>query len=348
MPLPIGISFFVFHNISLLVDIAKSQALVPKLSVKNAMLYLSFFPQLVSGPIARASAFLPQITPKVVRDVPIVDVAKWVVVGYFFKLYVANNLNQLTSNMSPPIFETIGGADRLMLLFLYSFQIYADFFGYSAIAVGLGLLFGYRLPLNFRCPYIASSFSEFWSRWHISLSMWLRTYLYIPLGGNQLGRARTYANLMIVMALGGLWHGAGLNYIAWGILHGLFLVCERPFLSSGVRVGHLQGIVRVSRIGFVFVCVSAAWVCFKMPTFADAASYVSGIFILSWRPGFPKGHYLLAAVYSAPVVIQHGWALLRGEDAELSGSLEASLYGALVALTVMEAGPDSAFIYFQF
>ena len=129
-----------------------------------------------------------------------------------------------------PLYETLQTQDRWLLVFLYSYQIYADFFGYSAIAIGLALLFGYRLPINFNLPYICHSFSEFWTRWHISLSNWLRTYLYIPLGGNRRGTARTYLNLMIVMGLGGLWHGAGLSYLMWGLLHGLLLVIERPIL----------------------------------------------------------------------------------------------------------------------
>src|SRR4051794_15330355 len=220
LPLPIGISFFVFHNISLLVDLTR-QKTAPSLA--SVFLYIIFFPQLVSGPITRAGMFIPQIEPKFLADVQYVDAAKWILTGYFFKLYVANNLNELTSYMSFPLYETLQTQDRWLLVFLYSYQIYADFFGYSAIAIGLGLLFGYRLPVNFNLPYISQSFSEFWTRWHISLSNWLRTYLYIPLGGNRKGRFRTYLNLMIVMGLGGLWHGAGVGYLLWGLGHGALL-----------------------------------------------------------------------------------------------------------------------------
>ena len=203
LPLPIGISFFVFHNISLLVDLTRQKAAPPTLA--GVLLYIIFFPQLVSGPITRAEMFMPQIKPKYFADVPFVEAAKWILTGFFFKLYVANNLNEMTSYMSFPLYETLQTQDRWLLVFLYSYQIYADFFGYSAIAIGLGLLFGYRLPINFNLPYISISFSEFWTRWHISLSTWLRTYLYVPLGGNRHGLWRTYLNLMIVMGLGGLW-----------------------------------------------------------------------------------------------------------------------------------------------
>src|ERR1700722_6273026 len=224
LPLPIGISFFVFHNISLLVDLTRRQASPPDLT--SVFLYIIFFPQLVSGPITRAEMFMPQIVPKYLGDVVFVEAAKWVLTGFFFKLYVANNLNEMTSYMDFPLYETLQTQDRWLLIFLYSYQIYADFFGYSAIAIGLGLLFGYRLPVNFNLPYISTSFSEFWTRWHISLSNWLRTYLYIPLGGNRYGSARTYLNLMIVMGLGVLWHGAGFSYLTWGLMHGLLLVAE--------------------------------------------------------------------------------------------------------------------------
>src|SRR4030088_3432882 len=230
LPLPIGISFFVFHNISLLVDLTRQKSSPPDLT--SVFLYIIFFPQLVSGPITRAEMFVPQIKPKYFGEIPFVEAAKWILTGFFFKLYVANNLNEMTSYRDFPLYETLQTQDRWLLVFLYSYQIYADSFGYSAIAIGLGLLFGYRLPINFNVPYISTSFSEFWTRWHISLSTWLRTYLYIPLGGNRHGTGRTYLNIMIVMGLGGLWHGAALSYLAWGTMHGALLVLERVLLEN--------------------------------------------------------------------------------------------------------------------
>src|SRR5215211_2111592 len=206
LPLPIGISFFVFHNISLLVDLTNQKNPAPSLT--DVFLYIIFFPQLVSGPITRAQMFMPQIKPKLIADVPFIEATKWIIAGYFFKLFVANNLNEMTTYMDFPLFETLQTKDRWLLVFLYSYQIYADFFGYSAIAIGLALLFGYRLPINFDLPYASRSFSEFWTRWHISLSSWLRNYLYIPLGGNRRGVVAAYRNLMVTMLLGGLWHGA--------------------------------------------------------------------------------------------------------------------------------------------
>jgi alginate O-acetyltransferase complex protein AlgI len=340
LPLPIGISFFVFHNISLLVDLTREKRTV---RLREMFLYIIFFPQLVSGPITRAAQFMPQIVPKRIGDVAFVEAAKWILVGYFFKLYVANNLNEMTSYMDFPLYETLRTQDRWLLVFLYSYQIYADFFGYSAIALGLGLLFGYRLPVNFDLPYISISFSEFWTRWHISLSSWLRTYLYIPLGGNRHGPGRTTLNLMIVMTLGGLWHGASLSYALWGMAHGILLVIERPFLKL---LGDGSPAVRMIRMGIVFFCVTMLWIFFKLPNFDHALSYLKGMFMATDAPNPPKLFTNLALLYALPVIIQHA-----GIGALIEGRLrrwEPYLYGALAALACLEAGPDSTFIYFQF
>lgn len=347
LPLPIGISFFVFHNISLLVDLTKRGGPAPTL--REVCLYIIFFPQLVSGPITRAENFMPQIKPKFIGNVDFIESAKWIVSGYFFKLFVANNLNEITTNMDYPLFEKLTITNRWICLLLYSFQIYADFFGYSAVAVGLGLLFGYRLPVNFNVPYIASSFSDFWTRWHISLSTWLRTYLYIPLGGNRLGTARTYLNLMIVMGLGGLWHGAAISYLVWGLLHGLFLVVERPILSALDSLSKnptVEPLLRATRVGIVFFCVSMAWVLFKLPNFEHAVSYVSGMFI---KPEISDPYKLyrgLALLYALPVIIQH---LTPAHWLERPRTvLEPYLYGMMAALMLIEGGPSTSFIYFQF
>jgi alginate O-acetyltransferase complex protein AlgI len=347
LPLPIGISFFVFHNISLLVDLTRRGGPLPSLT--DVFLYIIFFPQLVSGPITRAENFLPQIRRKYLSNVQFIEAAKWIVSGYFFKLFVANNLNAMTANMNYPVYETLRATDRWICLFLYSYQIYADFFGYSAIAVGLALLFGYRLPVNFNLPYISTSFAEFWTRWHISLSTWLRTYLYIPLGGNRLGRVRTYVNLMIVMGLGGLWHGAALSYLAWGLLHGLFLVVERPLLpriDTIVRTTSLRSMLGATRACLVFSSVSIAWIFFKLPNFEHAIEYLSGMFVERPIPNPAHIYRSLALIYSLPVILQH---LMPPDWFEKPRQkLQPYLYGTMAALMLVEAGPDTSFIYFQF
>jgi alginate O-acetyltransferase complex protein AlgI len=342
LPLPIGISFFVFHNISLLVDLTKLGQERP--SVSSVFLYIIFFPQLVSGPITRAQMFLPQIEPKHPKDIDLLEATRWIVLGYFFKLYVANNLNEMTSYMNFPLYETLQTQDKWLLVFLYSYQIYADFYGYSAIAIGLGLLFGYRLPINFDRPYTSISFSEFWTRWHISLSTWLRTYLYIPLGGNRHGTFRTYLNLMIVMTLGGLWHGAGLSYALWGCLHGLLLVIERSLLEFLTHRNSM--IMRTIRMCVVFLCVTMLWIFFKLPHFDHALSYLKGMFTAKANPNPTKLFYDLALLYSLPVLIQH---VRFSSTASLKmRKWEPYLYGVLIALSYLEAGSDTAFIYFQF
>lgn len=347
LPLPIGISFFVFHNISLLVDVTKRTGPAP--SQWDVFLYIIFFPQLVSGPITRAENFLPQIQPKSFNEVPFVEAARWIISGYFFKLFVANNLNTLTTNMEFPLYHALRTSDRWLCLFLYSYQIYADFFGYSAIAIGLALLFGYRLPINFNLPYISQSFAEFWTRWHISLSIWLRTYLYIPLGGNRDGKGRTYLNLMIVMGLGGLWHGAGLSYLAWGLMHGLLLVVERPFLPMIERlatIAALRHVVIAVRTLVVFLLVTFLWVFFKLPNFEHAMEYVSGMFIDQSVPNPARIYRSLALIYALPVLMQH---LIPTEKLFASRpKLDPYLYGGMAALMLVEAGPETAFIYFQF
>jgi alginate O-acetyltransferase complex protein AlgI len=342
LPLPIGISFFVFHNISLLVDLTRRQGPPPDLT--SIFLYIIFFPQLVSGPITRAEMFMPQIVPKYLGDVVFVEAAKWILTGFFFKLYVANNLNEMTSYMDFPLYETLQTQDRWLLVFLYSYQIYADFFGYSAIAIGLALLFGYRLPVNFNLPYISKSFSEFWTRWHISLSTWLRTYLYIPLGGNRYGGFRTCLNLMIVMGLGGLWHGAGPSYLMWGLLHGVLLVIERPLLAPLEAIN--STFFRVARMCFIFFCVSMLWIFFKLPNFDHAVSYLSGMFAASTNPNPPKLFYSLALLYSLPVIVQH--FISGGVFERTLRRAEPYLYGSMAALMYLEAGPETSFIYFQF
>lgn len=347
LPLPIGISFFVLHNISLLIDLGKPGRAVP--AAKDVLLHILLFPQLVAGPITRTESFLPQIKPKSLADVAIVEAAKWLVVGYFFKLFVANNLNQITSNMEYPLYEALTAKNRWLCVFLYSYQIYADFFGYSAIAIGLALLFGYRLPKNFNLPYISTSFAQFWRRWHISFSTWLRTYLYIPLGGNREGNTRLYFNLMIVMGLGGLWNGAAIGYLAWGLLHGLFLVAERPLLP---RIDALatdkrwRFLAQSLRVGLVFFLVSMAWILFKLPNFQHAVDYLHGMFV---EADISRPYHLynsLALLYSLPVVLQH--AVPRHFLERQRSRLEPYLYGLMATLMLVEAGPTSPFIYFQF
>jgi alginate O-acetyltransferase complex protein AlgI len=341
LPLPIGISFLVLHSISLLIDLTGRDESTPPM--KDVFLHLIFFPQLIAGPITRTEHFMPQIKPKLIADVPFVEAAKWIVTGYFFKLFVANHLDQITSQMDYPLYMNLTAINRWICVFLYSYQIYADFFGYSAIAIGVALLFGYRLPINFNHPYLSTSFAEFWTRWHITLSTWLRTYLYIPLGGNRHGTLRTYLNLMIVMALGGLWHGVAIGYLAWGLLHGVFLVAERPLLPRIQELSRTTShpfLVQAARVCFVFFCVSMAWILFKLPNLEHAVDYLSGMFVEGDIRNPYRLYRSLALLYVFPVFLQ---IVPRPRE-----SLEPYLYGAMATLMLIDAGPNSPFIYSQF
>src|SRR5436190_1310876 len=218
--LPVGISFFTFMAISYVVDVYRRD-LEPATWLDFAV-YLSFFPHLVAGPIVRGGELLPQIRKR--RDPRRVDYARaaYLVMGGLFKKVVISSF--LASAIVDPVFGTPGqhsGLEILVAIYAYAIQIYADFSGYTDIAIGVALLLGFRFPENFNAPYTARSLQDFWRRWHMTLSRWLRDYLYIPLGGSKGSRQKTYRNILITMLLGGLWHGAGWTFVAWGGLHGL-------------------------------------------------------------------------------------------------------------------------------
>jgi alginate O-acetyltransferase complex protein AlgI len=350
LPLPIGISFFVFHNISLIVDYFKYGQEREKPTAAQVLLYIIFFPQLVSGPITRAISFLPQIESKFIKDVPWIQAVQLLITGLFFKLFCANNLAQITAQMAPEFSSNLAGGDKIFLLFVYSFQIYADFFGYSTIALGLALLFGYRLPVNFKLPYTASSFSDFWNRWHISLSMWLRQYLYIPLGGNRVSPVNTYRNLLIVMVLGGLWHGAALSYAVWGFAHGAFLAVERLGAQTMERYApgyRFNSIAKIAYCIFVFVCVSLCWLLFRFQDFSQASAYFLSILDSPMQFKMPSIGYILAFLYMSPVLLQHALAK-RVDLASGNKVLTGIFFGCLLWLAFAEQGADTQFIYFRF
>jgi D-alanyl-lipoteichoic acid acyltransferase DltB (MBOAT superfamily) len=230
--LPVGISFFTFQTMSYTIDIYRGK-LEPINNVMDFAFYVSFFPQLVAGPIVRAADFIPQIRAEL--HVSREDVGRallLIATGAFKKLVISD---YISTNFVDRIFEAPGlysGFENLMGVYGYALQIYCDFSGYTDMAIGIGLLMGYRLPLNFRAPYQAKSVQDFWRRWHISLSTWLRDYLYISLGGNRKGQARTYFNLLATMFLGGLWHGAAWTFILWGTLHGVALALHRMLTDT--------------------------------------------------------------------------------------------------------------------
>lgn len=355
IPLPIGISFFTFLGISLVVEVYRSKKpddpfrypdVVPasfREHLANTMLFKSLFPCLLAGPIIKAHEFFPQIGPKFVRDIPWQTAFRALVVGYFLKMVVADNLKDATFWIEYPHFLSKSSFTLLTLLFGYSMQIFADFAGYSLIAIGLAALFGYKLPQNFNYPYISRSFAEFWRRWHISLSSWLREYLYLPLGGNRRGTVRAYFNLFVVMFLGGLWHGAAWSYAVWGTFHGLALALER-LGKNRIRFPENR-LFSVLQAIVVFSFVTLAWLLFKLPKFSEVIAYLGAIVhSRAETDSVLVGHVMW---HSAPVVAYYAWHMLKQRLPALA-RFDSILLGILLAGIVLDSGTTGKFIYFQF
>ncbi len=362
LPLPIGISFFTFEGISLVVDTFRetarhpersqrsSDAIAPKTLKEYALriaLFIAFFPHLIAGPILKAREFLPQITAKTYSEIDLNYCFRHLVIGYFLKSVVADNLKEITNWIAFPQFQTLGSVTLIALLFGFSIQIFADFAGYSLIALGLAGLFGYRLQANFNFPYISTSFSEFWRRWHISLSSFLKEYLYIPLGGNRQGTARTYVNLLTTMVLGGLWHGASWSFAVWGLAHGMALVVERAIVDLSGKVNISFHVPNPLKALWVFTYVTAAWLLFKLPNFGDAIQYFQAI-AQGWHG--EENYTFIAGVllFSAPVIGYHALQLLPDRLREATRKCDSVVFGLLLFLITMSSGNSQEFIYFQF
>jgi len=265
--LPVGISFFTFQTWSYTLDIYFKK-LKPIRSFKDFAFFVAFFPQLVAGPIVRASYFIPQIHKKLKLDEDTIARALVLIFAGLLKKGVI--ADYLSINFVDRVFENpalYSGVENLIGVYAYALQIYCDFSGYSDIAIGLAALMGFRLPINFDSPYKAYNITDFWRRWHISLSTWLRDYLYIPLGGNRKGKPRQYLNLLITMLLGGLWHGASWNFVFWGVLHGIALIFDKAWLS--LKLAHTK-LMRVIGIFVTFHFVCFAWIFFRSRSFGNA------------------------------------------------------------------------------
>lgn len=351
-PLPIGISFYTFHGISLMIDVYRKNSAIAieraggggvAKHFTNTLLYLVFFPQLIAGPIIKAKDFFPQVSLKHFQEIDFLGCFRILVLGYFLKSVVADSLGEQTAWMAYPHFQRKSSLELLLLLYGYSAQIFADFAGYSLIAIGLAKLLGYKLPENFNFPYLSSSISEFWQRWHISLSSWLRDYLYIPLGGNKKGVARTYANLIVVMFLGGLWHGAAWSFAIWGLWHGLGLVIERPWQGSWFMTS-AHPFVRGFRVFLVFNFVSFGWLFFKLQDSSQAWAYLGSLFH-SEVSGGDLLRFFLVITYSLIIFAYHLLSVYKGH---ISRCVQNVLYGIMLFLIVTNSGSSTPFIYFQF
>ena len=367
IPLPIGISFYTFHALSLLIDVHRrhvseetrarlgKQGAARGSSLGDLSLYIVFFPQLVAGPIVKAKNFIDQIRAKLWRDIPWVQVRRYLVSGYFLKVFVADNLAEQTAmlTLGTEALETSGPVQLMATLYAYGFQIFADFAGYSLIAIGLGLMFGYRLPENFDFPYLSRSITEFWRRWHLSLSAWLRDYLYIPLGGNRKGAGRTYVNLFLVMFLGGLWHGAEWKFALWGTLHGVFLAAERFLVRRRGKLENATPSALHSIAGWVYTfhAVTFLWLTFLMPDMAHIVSFFKGL--AGGHLGLPGQPLFALFVYGGAAALYHAWGWLKEHRPEKAAWLahpaaEGAVHALMVFLVVTNPGAPRGFIYFQF
>jgi len=272
--LPVGISFYTFQTMSYTIDIFRRK-LTPTRSLTNFAVFVAFFPQLVAGPIERATRLLPQIEKKRTLTAKTITSGVWLILlGYFKKVAIADNLGRIAT----VVFDypgTVNGWDIPIGVLAFAGQIYGDFSGYSDIARGTSRLLGLDLMKNFRMPYLAANPQEFWSRWHISLSTWLRDYLYISLGGNRKSRAKTYRNLSLTMLLGGIWHGAAWHFAAWGVFHGLLLVFHRA-VSGRLSVEEREKrrswtLSRWLKVVFFFQVICLGWVLFRVNHLTDLA-----------------------------------------------------------------------------
>lgn len=341
--LPVGISFYTFQTMSYTIDIYRRQ-LEPELNLARFALFVSFFPQLVAGPIERAKRLLPQIRALSVKR-PLPDwlgAGQLIARGLFRKVVIADGVAPVVNEVfAAP--TRYGGITLLMGVVAFSLQIYGDFAGYTDIARGSARLFGVELIENFKVPYSATSFSDFWRRWHVSLSTWLRDYLYIPLGGNRASRLGTLRNLMVTMLLGGLWHGAGWGFVLWGALHGLYLAVERVV---SWRIGRRPRFP----VWLVFVVVSLTWIPFRATSFASAMDVLAGLLDPLGGPQLTFAPVAVGVMALATMFLDGG--VRRGNVdplAELPAVVRGFGYGfAIVLAMLFWPAAGAPFIYFQF
>jgi D-alanyl-lipoteichoic acid acyltransferase DltB (MBOAT superfamily) len=354
--LPVGISFYTFQTLSYTLDIYRG-TLKPTKSFWTFALYVSFFPQLVAGPIERARNLLPQFEgDRVITRRMISQALILILTGYIKKVLISDQLASSVEHVFSS-WQVLSSLELFKGLVFFSVQIYFDFSGYSDIARGVAKLFGVELMLNFRQPYFSVNIVEFWRRWHISLSTWLRDYLYIPLGGNRRGTGRTYYNLMVTMLLGGLWHGANWTFVAWGGLHGLYLVVYKLFGGTretnaldGGRFKYL--ITNIHFILLTYLLVLVTWLLFRSPDIGSAAGYFMRM--VSFTGGWDWSVILfLLIVFGAGCLIDLPAYILDDQYYMERVPLYIRIpifivLTALIVLLLCQQNVDRAFIYFQF
>ena len=349
--LPVGISFFTFQGMSYVIDIYRRAIPASKRPV-DVLLYISFFPQLVAGPIVRAKDFLEQLnTPATHRKLPSAFAFKLIIIGLFKKVVIANYLSTLLVDeifQDPSRFSAL---DVLFGVYGYAIQIYCDFSAYTDIAIGVAALLGYRFAQNFNSPYTATSLQNFWRRWHISLSTWLRDYLYISLGGSRGGKLKTYRNLFLTMFLGGLWHGAAWNFVIWGTLHGAALGVERMMVQLWGRFYSPNLLFRLIQMTLVFHFVCLTWIFFRAQNLDLALELLGALMNQSTTierlTPFTLALILIGLLGQFVPARWHTWA------ENTLARLPVVIQGGILALALLLLGslaPEGVapFIYFQF
>lgn len=358
--LPVGISFFTFQSISYIIDIYRGK-LQPLRRWIDYVFYVSFFPQLVAGPIVRAKDFLPQmLKPLWVGKAEFGEGLFLILCGLFKKSVISDyiSMNFVDRIFDAPLLYT--GLENLLGVYGYALQIYCDFSGYSDMAIGIALLLGYRFNINFDSPYKSATITEFWRRWHISLSSWLKDYLYISLGGNRKGKTRTYINLFITMLLGGLWHGASMNFVIWGGLHGMALAVHKfmmgrfnSFKKTGEEMSPWR---RVLGIVFTFHLVCLGWILFRADTMHTAGEIITQIFT-NFHPEvfsqFIEGYKGVSILMLLGFILHftpHKWALTLQKGVTVSPVVLQALYLVILIfiVTQLKSAGVQPFIYFQF
>jgi D-alanyl-lipoteichoic acid acyltransferase DltB (MBOAT superfamily) len=338
--LPVGISFYTFQALSYTIDVYRGQLHATN-SYLDFLLAVLYFPHLVAGPIQRAASLLPQVTkPRSIRFERILEGVHLIAWGYFKKVWIADNLAPLVDRIFTD--PNPGGFQVVMAAYGFAFQIYCDFSGYTDIARGVAKLMGFEFMINFDIPYLARNPKEFWSRWHISLSTWMRDYLYVPLGGNRKGPVRTYVNLMITMVLAGLWHGAAWTFVLWGCYHGMLLLAHR------VRFPRLPAFLSIAAF-FQLTCYG--WLIFRANSVAQLASMTAALRHPLRNLDLPLAGRI--GLFAAPVVTVEivQWFRCRADFLNFRWAtleLRAAYYAVLLYLVLFRGGSPKAFIYFQF
>ena len=346
--LPLGIGFYTFQSMSYTIDVYRGEARAIRNFIDFAC-YVSMFPQLVAGPIIRFQEVDDQLRRRTYTAEKFARGAAFICMGLAKKVLLANPCGKIADTCFDA--GSIGLLDSWYGAGAYAFQIYFDFSGYSDMAIGLGLILGFMFPKNFDSPYHSASITEFWRRWHISLSTWLKSYLYIPLGGNRKGQYRTYVNLALVMLLGGLWHGASWNFVIWGGIHGVMLAAER---ARG-KTSAYHALLRPARVASTFLIVTVAWVFFRAPTLDEALRYCGSMAGLSGTQagaglvgGLIYQPYYLGVMAIAAVVTwgcPQTWDFTRRITLPKAALIFGAFALAILILTTQEFNP---FIYFIF